>query len=127
MGIITKTIGKRKYSYLAIREGKKVVHKYLGPSDDPKISHMALMEKETSYIPERFHFLFWDTTMENINTRRNAQYIIERILEVGDVDALEWMQRVYPAQRIIHVLHVSRAVSEKSRNFWTLWFGVADA
>ena len=127
MGIITKTIGKRKYSYLAIREGKKVVHKYLGPSDDPKISHMASMEKETSYIPERFHFLFWDTTPGNINTRHNAQYIIERILEVGDVDALEWMQRVYPVQRIIHVLHVSRAVSEKSRNFWTLWFGVADA
>lgn len=127
MGIITKTIGKRKYSYLAMREGKKVVHKYLGPSDDPKISHMASMEKETSYIPARFHSLFWDANLKNIHTKRNAQYIIERILEFGDIDALEWLQRAYPAQRIIHVLHVSRAVSEKSRNFWTLWFGVEDA
>jgi hypothetical protein len=127
MSVISKSIGRRKYSYLVIREGKKVVHKYLGSSDDFKASQLASIEKETSNIPERFNSLFWDTELANIHIRENARYIIERILEFGDIDALEWMQRVYPVQKIIHALYLSRVISDKSRNFWALWFGVADA
>jgi hypothetical protein len=127
MSVITKTIGKRKYSYLAIREGKKVVHKYLGSFDDPKVSKITLIEKETSTVPIRFSSLFWDTSLSNVHLKRNARYIIERILEFGDIDALEWLQRIYPVKTIIHVLYLNKVLSERSRNFWTLWFGVGDA
>ncbi len=127
MSVITKAIGKRKYSYLVLREGERVVHKYLGSSDNPRVSKIASLEKETSVIPKRFSSLFWDASLSNIHIKRNARYIIERILEFGDADALEWMQRVYPVQIIIQVLYLSRAVSEKSRNFWAIWFGVEDA
>lgn len=37
VNVITKTIGKGKYAYLVIREGEKVVHKYLGSADDPRV------------------------------------------------------------------------------------------
>lgn len=127
MGMITKAIGKRKYSYLVLREGERVVHKYLGSPDNPLVVKIAALKKETSTIPERFGSLFWDTNLSNIHLKKNARYIIERILEFGDADALEWMQRVYPVQTIIQVLYLSRAVSEKSRNFWAIWFGVEDA
>ena len=127
MSVITKAIGKRKYSYLVLREGERVVHKYLGSPDNPLVAKIASLKKETSVIPERFGSLFWDTSLSNIHIKRNARYIIERILEFGDADALEWMQRVYPVQIIIQVLYLSRAVSEKSRNFWSIWFGVEDA
>jgi hypothetical protein len=127
MGLITKAIGKRKYSYLVLREGERVVHKYLGSSDNPLVAKIASLKKETSVIPERFGSLFWDTSLSNIHLKKNARYIIERILEFGDADALKWMQRVYPVQTIIQVLYLSRAVSEKSRNFWAIWFGVGDA
>lgn len=78
-------------------------------------------------MPEQFRSLFRDTSLGNIHIRRNARYIIERALEFGDMDAMNWLQRVYPVQNIIDVLQLSRGITEKSRNFWMVWFGVSDA
>jgi hypothetical protein len=127
MSIVTKKIGKQLYAYLATREGKRVVHKYLGSIGDPKVEKMILDKKETTSVPERFRTLFWDTNLHNIQVKRNARYIIERVLELGNLDALNWLQRAYTVQNILDVLNTSRALSEKSRLFWMLWFGVEDA
>jgi len=127
MAVVTKKIGKGMYAYLVTREGKKVIHKYLGPVDSPNVKRKLAEKKDVSMIPERFRSLFWDTSLGNIHIRRHARYIIERILEFGDMDAIEWMQRVYPSQTIIDVLSISRSISEKSRGLWELWFGVRHA
>jgi len=127
MSIITKTIGKGEYAYLVKREGKKVVHKYIGRVNDPKVEKIISDKKETLAVPERFRSLFWDTSLKNIHLRKNARYVIERILDFGDLDAVEWMQRVYTLQTVIDVLTLSRSITEKSRNFWLQWFGVRNA
>lgn len=124
MSVIIKKIGKGEYAYLSIREGKKVVHKYLGTINSPQAAKMILDKKETSVVPERLKFFFWDTSLDKIHIKRNARYIIERIMAFGDLDALNWLQRVYPAQTIIDVLITSRNIDEKSRNFWLMWFEV---
>ena len=127
MNVVTKRIGKGKYAYLVVREGKKVVHKYLGPADDPKVIKIISDKKETAVVPERFRPLFWDTSLSKIHIKRNARYIIERVLEFGNMNAIEWLQKVYPLQTIIDVLNLSRIITEKSRHFWLIWFGVTDA
>jgi hypothetical protein len=126
MNVVTKRIGKREYTYLVVREGKKVVHKYLGPADEPKVIKIISDKKETTVVPERFRPLFWDTNLSKIHIKRNARYIIERVLEFGNMDAIEWLQKVYPLQTIIDVLNMSRIITEQSRNFWLIWFGVTD-
>ena len=127
MSVITKKIGKRKYAYLAVREGKKVVHKYLGAVDNPEITRIIIEKTETSVIPERFRSLFWDTSIDKIHIKRNARYIIEKALEFGGLESLEWLQRVYNVQKIIDVIHSSRNLTDKSRNFWKIWFKVVNA
>ncbi len=127
MALITKKIGKNEYIYLAVREGRKVVHKYLGPAHDPRVSKIISNKAETLTVPDRFRSLFWDTNPAKIQIKRNARYIIERILELGDMDALQWMQRVYPVQTILDVITISRNITDKSKNFWMIWFGVHDA
>jgi hypothetical protein len=127
MNVVTKRIGKREYTYLVVREGKKVVHKYLGPLDDPKVVKIISDKKETTVVPERFRSLFWDTSLSKIHIKTNARYIIERILEFGNMDAVEWLQKVYSFQTIIDVLNMSRIITDKSRSFWLIWFGVTDA
>ncbi len=127
MSIVTKKIGKKEYAYLVIREGKKVVHRYLGPAESPQVRKMVSDRKETSAVPERLRPLFWDTNLKNIHIKRNARYIIERVLELGEMDAVKWLQSVYPVQTILDVMNISRAVTERSRNFWKLWFGARDA
>ncbi len=127
MGIITKRVKNRRYAYLVTREGKKVVHRYLGSADDPAVEKMIIDQKETTAVPERFRNLFWDTNLKNIHVKRNARYIIERVLELGNLEALNWLQRVYTVQNILEVLSTRKGISDKSRTFWKLWFGVEDA
>lgn len=127
MSVITRKIGNGKYAYLVLREGKKVIHKYLGRADNPKVVKMLLHKKESSVIPEKLETLFWDANLKKIHVKQNARYIIERVLELGDLDALEWLQKVYPVRTIIDTLYLNRTLTAKSRNFWMLWFRVSNA
>ena len=122
-----KKIGRGEYAYLVVREGSKVVHKYLGPAGSPQVKKKLAGIKEVSSIPDRFRPLFWDASPGNIHIRRNARYIIERVLEFGDNEAIAWLQRVYATRTILDVLDTSRAISDKSRNFWEIWFEVENA
>jgi hypothetical protein len=127
MAVITKKIKNRLYAYLVNRQGQKGVHRYLGPADDPVVQSMVLNKKDTAAVPEQFRALFWDTDLENIHIKKNARYIIERVLEFGNIGALNWLQRVYTVQNILDIIYTSRGISDKSRAFWKIWFGVEDA
>jgi len=127
MNIVRKKIRGHEYVYLSSREGLRVVHKYLGRSDSPSVARIIAEKILTSGVPEDLSSLFWDTNRRQIHLRRHARYVIERVLELGRLDAVSWLQRVYPVQTIIDVLTVSKVITAKSRNFWKLWFGVKNA
>ena len=127
MAIITKKIGKNEYSYLVTRVGSRVVHNYLGSSRGGKALKIAAIREEAAAVPERFRSLFWDTSLENIDARKHARYIMEKVLDFGDLDAFNWLTDVYPGWRIKETLLLSRNLSARSRNFWLIWFGVNDA
>lgn len=99
------------------------MHRYLGPADRPDVKQFIEERKGLQMVPERFRALFWDTSLKNIHLKKHARNVIERVLEYGNLDAIRWIQQVYPTQTIIEVLRTSRAVSEKSRGFWEIWFG----
>lgn len=127
MSIVVKKIGKKEYAYLAYRSGKRVVHKYIGPASDPSVAtRMAGIEEEKN-IPGRFQSLFWDVDPHTIDVKQHARYIIERVLETGGLDALYWIQRLFPTKLIMETCEVSRKISPKSRNFWEIWFGLRHA
>jgi hypothetical protein len=126
MALITKKIGNREYAYLAHREGSKIVHKYLGAIDKPEVIKIISDHKEFLSVPNQFRSLFWDTSLRNMDIKRNFRYIIERVLEFGDMNALQWIQRMYTTQSIINILRTTGNLSEKSRNFWMIWFDTSD-
>ena len=127
MAIITKKIGRNEYSYLVTREGDRVVHHYLGSARNTKVLKMAKAREEAASVPMRLRTLFWDTALENISLKSHARYVIDRVLEFGDLDAFTWLKNVYPGWKIQEELILSRNISVKSRNFWQIWFGVEDA
>lgn len=63
---------------------------------------------------------FWDIDMDSLDTERHKKYILERLLEMGDEQAVKWMKEVYPNADILKVLKQSRNISKKSLNFWNL-------
>jgi hypothetical protein len=127
MAIVRKTIGTRTYCYLAEREGGKVRHRYLGPAEDPGVLGIVAAAAEAATVPDRFRPLFWDTSLDRIHLKKNARYIIERVLEHGDLAAFTWVQFVYPGRLILQTLRTSRRISDRSRAFWLAWFGERDA
>lgn len=65
--------------------------------------------------------LFWDTDPRKIDPKKNARYIIERILELGDSDEIAWIFRRYSKSDIKKVINLPRSqVSPKSKALWTL-------
>jgi bacterioferritin (cytochrome b1) len=123
MSVITRKIGNGEYAYLVRREGDRVIHTYLGSVRKPEVIAKLRQSREASMIPDRFRALFWDVDIERIQIKKHARYIIERILEYGDLDSIYWLQRVFSGQTILDVLSESRKISQKSRNLWEAWFG----
>jgi hypothetical protein len=65
---------------------------------------------------------FWDVDFKRLDSQRNAEYVISRILEYGDVDALKWLFKVFDSRLIKKTLSERRGFSPKTANFWGLFF-----
>ena len=123
MAILIKKISGKEYAYLAYRQGKKVVHKYLGTASDARVIQKVQELSAEKEIPDKFLSLFWDTAPSSIDLKTNSRYVIERVLEIGGLDAVQWLQRIYPTKLIIEICNTSRKISQKSKDFWRIWFG----
>ena len=67
-----------------------------------------------SSVPEKFKPIFWDTSLDSLDTKEHKRYIIERILEFGDEEAYRWMFANYSDEDIIDTVKKSRRISRKT-------------
>ncbi len=63
---------------------------------------------------------FWETDLDKISIEENKTYIIERILELGDRDAVQWLFANISRDDIKKALEESKNISYKSQNFWSI-------
>ncbi|MBI4238959.1 MAG: hypothetical protein HY696_11185 [Deltaproteobacteria bacterium] len=73
-------------------------------------------------IPALLSRFFWDVQAATLDLNRHAPYIIERLLECGDLDAVRWLLATYSPTDIVAVLHSARGLSARSRRYWSLYF-----
>lgn len=65
--------------------------------------------------------LFWDTNPKNIDVKKNARYIIERILEFGQENEAGWVFKNYSKSTIKKVINLPRVqLSDRSKALWSL-------
>ncbi len=64
--------------------------------------------------------LFWDTNPKNIDTKKNAQYIIERVLDFGNDKEVKWLYHFYNKQLLKKVVTKSRSLRPETKNLWTI-------
>ena len=67
MAVVIKKIAGHEYAYLVERVDKRVVHKYLGSTSDPRVARIMSDKKKAGMVPEQFRSLFWDTSLGNIH------------------------------------------------------------
>jgi len=62
--------------------------------------------------------LFWDVNPSKINVKKNARYIIERILDFGDDQEVRWMWNFYDKLLIKEIIEKSRSLRPETKNLW---------
>lgn len=61
---------------------------------------------------------FWDIDPETIDLKKHHRYVIERLAELGDEEAAQWMLAQYGAGMVREIVLASRRVSPKSKSYW---------
>ncbi len=64
--------------------------------------------------------LFWDTHKSKIDTKKNAHYIIERILDFGNDKEARWILDFYGKSMIKKVITKSRCLRQDTKKLWSL-------
>lgn len=64
--------------------------------------------------------LFWDVNPKNIDVKKNAQYIIERVADLGDDKEARWVLNFYSKRLLRKVITKSRCLRPDTKNLWTL-------
>jgi len=61
--------------------------------------------------------LFWDVNIKKLSCENDWFFIIERILEFGDIGDLFWMKKTFPEERIKDIVRKSRILSDRTRSY----------
>jgi hypothetical protein len=69
-------------------------------------------------LPKYLSKYFWDVEFDKIDLQKRRVYILKRILEYGDQQAVIWMWKNFNESEIKDTLSKYRGFSQKSANFW---------
>ena len=72
-------------------------------------------------ITKQLQPFFWERDETKIDIEKNKIYIIERILELGDSEAVRWLFSKFTLSDIKKILKKSRRISKKSKNYWSIF------
>jgi hypothetical protein len=125
MSIVIRKVGNREYVYEAHREGPRMVQSYIGPLARPDVQRRVETGRRATTIPE--HTLRLHAGGLTPQLQKDAVSIIACILERGDLEDVRWLVFAFPVSAIVDVLLSARGLSERDRNFWSVWFEVRDA
>ena len=75
-------------------------------------------------IPKQLHTLFWDIDVNTIDPIIYPEYVISRILELGNEEAVAWMKETFAEEQIKSVIGSERRLSPRSTNFWAIVYHI---
>lgn len=69
--------------------------------------------------------LFWDVDSEGLNPDTHADFIIQRILDKGDINDFNWAVDFYGKDSVEKVFQKNIGkLNSKSNNFWCFYFNI---
>jgi hypothetical protein len=104
-----------------------MVQTYIGPLARTDVRRRVEAARLVTMIPTHAMRLFTGMDPADLHLQRNAGTIIACVLEQGDLEDLRWLSRAYPGSSIVDVVLSANGLSDRTRNFWMVWFEVPDA
>jgi len=75
-------------------------------------------------IPSVFNKYFWDVDVKNLS--RKPLFVIQRLLEKGDLKSASWVMKNYDKKTIEKAFTTLRDFSPKVANFWKLFLNIPE-
>lgn len=67
---------------------------------------------------------FWDVDVKSLDIVKNKRFIIERLLQFGRPEQIQWMLARYSDGEIIEVVKSSKTIDKKTANYWALHYHI---
>jgi hypothetical protein len=77
-------------------------------------------------LPQFLYQYFWDVDPVQIDRSRHPQYIINRLLDKGDLAAARWVLQNYPKELIVQTFRDMRDFSPWNGRFWARFLEIPE-
>jgi len=75
-------------------------------------------------LPKFLKKYFWEVDFDKLNLKKRPEYVASRLLEYGDVQALRWLFKNLPKEKIRKIIINQRGFSLRSLYFWSSFFNI---
>lgn len=69
-------------------------------------------------LPEYLRRYFWDVSFEKIDLEKSRVFVLKRVLEYGNEEAVRWMWKHFKKSEVKDTLSRFRGFSRKTANYW---------
>ena len=69
--------------------------------------------------------IFWDVNFKKLDYQKNADFIIERVLNYGDEEDFQKIKKIYGISKIKEIARKTNYISKKNINFWSIIFNIS--
>jgi hypothetical protein len=73
-------------------------------------------------IPSTLKKYFWDCDFNELSLENHRTFIVERLLMFGNTRDIQWILSKIPLEIFKNIIHKSRRLDNKTRNFWEFYF-----
>lgn len=67
---------------------------------------------------------FWDVDFTKIDFKKDYLYVINRLLDKGDLSCAKWVINNYSESKIIETFKIKRDFSPKTGTFWSNYLNI---
>ena len=75
-------------------------------------------------LPTELHRFFWDVDAVKLNPSEHPLYVINRLLDKGNVLAVQWVRKNFSEKSIIDTIKTRRDFSPKTISFWAQYYNI---
>ena len=75
-------------------------------------------------IPKSLHQYFWDVDIKKLDPLEKSFFVINRLLDKGNVEAVKWVRKTYSRKTISDTFTTMRGYQPKVASFWSLFLNI---
>lgn len=78
-------------------------------------------------IPKSLHKFFWDVDVSKLDPAKKPYFVISRLLDKGDIEAVKWVRSNFEEETIKDTFLTLKDFNEKTGRFWSLLLKIPES